>query len=678
MKKWLPYLLSQPFTLAIQLPIAPKLRHHIPILTLLLLPLWLSAQRDGSRAAHPDSTRAAHPDTSPLSKFGFGPELTLTSAPEFRIDTFTSAPDRTLARQSPFSLSYSSWLQQLLNNPKPYTFWIRCGIANRSDSTVSLSVYLGNLDYTDGWWVSPGHPDQRATSGQLRPPLPGSSLIRRQYHILPFTLPPHQDGELWVAIRQPTRQYNFNGLHLYSPDALGAVFGAEYEDQYADLVFQWLFHGFLLCQLLYTLFQWLIIRRKEYLYYLGYMTAIALYFLSKFESELGLPLLFTHFPLLKVYLAKTLLILPYFLYFRFVRYFLEMRQQYPLLNKWIRRMEYFLLLYMIADAAFIMLTSNQELQNTVFTAILLAVFLVSASFIVYLFRHRRPLIYFVLTGSLFVAIGNILGQLITYFQDYNHLPLGITNILIFPQVGVLLEILCFTAGLGYKNYVTEKEKIRNQERLIEQLQANELLQQRVQHIRNKIAQDLHDDIGSTLSSISILSGIALKEDSNDQTQLTMNEIKDSSILLMERMDDIVWSINPRNDSLENLLVRVRHFATTLFEARDIEYDIDIQDDIHEVLLPVDFRQHIYLVLKEAINNLVKYAGPTHAFLRVSFDHQHLEICVRDNGRGFDPSAARKGNGMPGMQRRADLMKARLNIQSAPGAGTTITLKVDLQ
>ena len=242
----------------------------------------------------------------------------------------------------------------------------------------------------------------------------------------------------------------------------------------------------------------------------------------------------------------------------------------------------------------------------------------------------------------------------------------------------MLEILCFTAGLGYKNHMTEKEKISGQERLIEQLKANELLQQRVQHIRNKIAQDLHDDIGSTLSSISILSDLAMRENRGDQTLGTMHEIKDSSILLMERMDDIVWSINPSNDSLENLLIRLRHFATTLFEARDIDYTIDIQENIHEVDLPVDYRQHIYLVLKEGINNLVKYAGATRAFLHVSFDHRYLELSIRDDGRGFDPSASSSGNGISGMRRRAALMNAALTICSAPGEGAAITLKVDLR
>jgi signal transduction histidine kinase len=294
-----------------------------------------------------------------------------------------------------------------------------------------------------------------------------------------------------------------------------------------------------------------------------------------------------------------------------------------------------------------------------------------------MYRRRQALIAYIISGSLFVATGHILGLIFSYLEINRHIDLGVPDIFVFPHAGIVLEVLCFTAGLSYKSLMTEREKLSSQEKLIEQLKANDLLQHRMQHIRNKIAQDLHDDIGSTLSSISILSDLALRESSSSQNLEAMNEIKDSSILLMERMDDIVWSINPRNDSLENLLMRVRHFATTLFEARGVEYTIDIQKNISEVRLPMDHRQHIYLILKEAINNLVKYADATQAWLEVRFDDRHLILSVRDNGRGFDPAQSARGNGLGGMRRRAELMNARVEIDSLPGQGTSIHLRVSI-
>ena len=224
----------------------------------------------------------------------------------------------------------------------------------------------------------------------------------------------------------------------------------------------------------------------------------------------------------------------------------------------------------------------------------------------------------------------------------------------------------------------EKEKIKSQENLIEQLKANELLQTKMQHIRNTIAQDLHDDIGSTLSSISILSNLALKEKNADQTMSTMHEIKDSSVMLMEKMDDIVWSINPRNDSLENLLSRIRRFATTLFEAKNIDYSIIIPDSIHELNLPIEWRQHIYLILKEAINNLVKYSEATQAGIEVGYQQGWLELELNDNGRGFDSSRTLTGNGLLSMRHRAEEMRAELTVHSTEGQGCQVKLRLKIK
>jgi len=646
---------------------------------LFLLPRLLPAQQDPG----PDLSVTLH---------GLGKEL-IAGKPSFFIDTahpvrpgqsdHSTRPDLPRTELSgilerSFNTPYSSFIRQLSHNPVPYIFWLQVELQSQSDSALDLSVYCGYLNYTDLYFVSPGHSLQKAEGGNLRRHAPGLSYAQRNSSALPLRLEPGQSGRLFLRIRQRTDEYDFTGLDIYTPAALDTSYIKDLESDHPSLLFHLLFQGFLLCQLLYVLFQWLIIRRREYLYYFFYLGVLGLYFLSKQEALFGVDLLFSRYPLLRIYLGKTLLILPYYLYFRFVRSFLEMPLHFPALNKWLKRLETFLLAYMLFDLALILITFNRRLQTEFYTFILIFVFLISISFMVYLFRRRQTLIYYIVTGSLFVATGNILGLVFSYLQVNRHLDLGLPDILIFSQVGIVLEIFCFTAGLSYKSHAAEKEKIKSQEDLIEQLKANELLQSRMQHIRNKIAQDLHDDIGSTLSSISILSELALKDPGSRHNKETMNEIKDSSILLMERMDDIVWSINPRNDSLENLLIRVKHFATTLFEARDIDYTIHIQEDLHRVKLPVDYRQHIYLVLKEAINNLVKYARATQASIGISFDQEVLTLSVRDNGQGFKADGPVKGNGIPGMQQRAALMNAQLQIHSEAGKGVEVCLRVQLQ
>src|SRR6185437_5365580 len=126
--------------------------------------------------------------------------------------------------------------------------------------------------------------------------------------------------------------------------------------------------------------------------------------------------------------------------------------------------------------------------------------------------------------------------------------------------------------------------------------------------------------------------------------------------LLEKMDDIVWSINPRNDTLENLLLRVRRFGAQLFEARGIEYEIDIQPDIRHVRIRMADRQNVYLIMKEAINNLIRHSDATRARITVQAIRHMLVVRISDDGRGFDPQTDPMGNGIINMNNRAASMK----------------------
>jgi ligand-binding sensor domain-containing protein/two-component sensor histidine kinase len=201
---------------------------------------------------------------------------------------------------------------------------------------------------------------------------------------------------------------------------------------------------------------------------------------------------------------------------------------------------------------------------------------------------------------------------------------------------------------------------------------------KLQNLRNKISLDLHDDIGSTLSSISILSEMAMHQKKESTTIDMLREIKENSISLMERMDDIVWSINPKNDSLESLFLRTKIFAAKLFEAKEINYKIHISEKLTHVLLPMEYRQHIYLIMKEAINNLVKYSSCTEAEIDVRFHLSQLTILIKDNGKGFNVENSIAGNGLNSMEKRAGEMNASFDILSTRGEGTSVILVVKIK
>ncbi|MGN6802944.1 MAG: two-component regulator propeller domain-containing protein [Ginsengibacter sp.] len=201
---------------------------------------------------------------------------------------------------------------------------------------------------------------------------------------------------------------------------------------------------------------------------------------------------------------------------------------------------------------------------------------------------------------------------------------------------------------------------------------------KIEKLRNKISLDLHDDIGSTLSSISILSEMALHEKKGGKAGEMLQEIKENSLSLMERMDDIVWSINPQNDSLESLFLRIKTFASRLFEAKEINYNIAIDEKIKHEQLQMEHRQYIYLILKEAINNLVKYSCCSYAEIKVEHAGSHLNILIKDNGEGFEIQKSSTGNGLNSIKQRAREMHGTLKINSKRREGTTIFLSVKIK
>ena len=197
---------------------------------------------------------------------------------------------------------------------------------------------------------------------------------------------------------------------------------------------------------------------------------------------------------------------------------------------------------------------------------------------------------------------------------------------------------------------------------------------KMERMRVRIASDLHDDIGSTLSSISLISEMASQHDKESQSAKALTKIGVDSRDVLNSMDDIIWSVNPQNDSLSSLTVRSREYAIPVCESKNISFDMNMDETIHSMKLEMDERRNIYLIVKEAINNAVKYSGCTRLSVSFTINYKQLEIKVIDNGCGFDPSQRGLRNGITNMERRAKQTGMEFTIQSEKNKGTQIMLK----
>jgi signal transduction histidine kinase/ligand-binding sensor domain-containing protein len=213
---------------------------------------------------------------------------------------------------------------------------------------------------------------------------------------------------------------------------------------------------------------------------------------------------------------------------------------------------------------------------------------------------------------------------------------------------------------------------------VHDLRVNRLLA--VEKLRNRVARDLHDDMGSTLSTINILSSMAKSKMSADpvKTAEYLSKISDNSQRMMEAMDDIVWSIKPSNDSMQKISARMREFATNVLEAKNMDLDFFMDDDVYDIKLNMEKRRDFFLIFKEAVNNAAKYSKASRVWIQVSLEHKLLTLKVKDNGIGFDVIAADGGNGLGNMHKRADAMNGRISIESNEGKGSVITLSIPIQ
>ena len=196
--------------------------------------------------------------------------------------------------------------------------------------------------------------------------------------------------------------------------------------------------------------------------------------------------------------------------------------------------------------------------------------------------------------------------------------------------------------------------------------------------RLRISRELHDEVGATLSGIAMYSHLTKTQMKNAQTaevEKSLNIMQQSAGDMVNKLSDIVWLINPGQDSLQKLVQRLEEYATDMAMIKNIQVKINFPANLAEHNLPVESRRNIYLFCKEAINNAVKYSQGTLLELNVKETGDKLEFSVSDNGKGFDAVTVRRGNGLENMQKRADEIGAKLLLQSKREEGCFVSMQV---
>lgn len=225
---------------------------------------------------------------------------------------------------------------------------------------------------------------------------------------------------------------------------------------------------------------------------------------------------------------------------------------------------------------------------------------------------------------------------------------------------VAIGLLLLFAYILFNRYQL-KRKIKEQKALLD--------------VREKIARDLHDEIGSTLTSIRILSEVSDKALQRDPEKVArfLQKITEQSAEAQQGISDIVWAVKPENDKIENMVIRMREYITHTLEPKNIFTTLQIDEKLLTQTLAMNQRRDLLMIFKEAINNIAKYAAAKNVQVVMDRADKQSHVLIADDGRGFDIREKTSSNGLKNMRARAEAMGAHLDIRSQKQLGTAIEL-----
>jgi signal transduction histidine kinase len=375
--------------------------------------------------------------------------------------------------------------------------------------------------------------------------------------------------------------------------------------------------------------------------------------------------------------------LAFILYIRFAIQLIEIPRLEPVSFRILKIIIVILTIEMGIDLVLLLINASPQIKsnNYIFFRSVLA--LGALIVVPRILKVRQAAVSYFIIGSLFFILGCLVALVCNFFP--NIFSLTPSNALTFPvtymETGVIFEVLCFTLGMSVLNRKNELEKIDAQAQLIEQLRENEKKQIALQHIRDDISRDLHDELGADLGSISVMSHAALRQlkTFDVTTNETIAQIGETARKVIARMREIVWSLHSHHDSVAHFSIRVTETTYALLEHHPIEIHMEIPEDNIDIKIPAEFRRNLFLVYKEILHNIVRHAHAKNIHVELFTKENLLHLEVTDDGVGFDTrNQKRNGNGLENMKQRADVFGGKLSVHAQPGHGTRVTVQCPIE
>ncbi|MGF2414386.1 MAG: sensor histidine kinase, partial [Ferruginibacter sp.] len=432
-----------------------------------------------------------------------------------------------------------------------------------------------------------------------------------------------------------------------------------------------LLSGMLFMMIVFITVNYIVNRRKEFLYYLGYSLLMfsLIFLLAQISSTWGAIASFFN-----GYFDLFLLILGNVFYLAFSRHFLNTNSNYKLLDKTFKIAEWFLLSLLLGFTLIHYFTDFYPLERFLENLMKLVVLGIGILFIVIAFKQKQRLIIYLAVGSAFAIFFSSISLLILLL---NVSPNGIfSSALFYHEIGLVFALAFFLLGLTYKNRRELIERTQEQEALKLDVEKKDFENQIAiikaqQEERNRISADMHDDLGAGMTTIRLYSELA-KSRLKDQAIPEIEKISSSANELLNKMNAIIWSMSSSNDSLGNMVAYIRSYSLEYFEDSGINCHITIPEHLPNIVVSGEIRRNVFLVVKEALNNILKHSKATDVYITLERVSDGLKLYIQDNGAGIDFEKLRQfGNGLKNMKKRMDDININFSIEN--NNGTLITL-----
>ncbi|CAN5554256.1 hypothetical protein BH10BAC2_BH10BAC2_40820 [soil metagenome] len=429
------------------------------------------------------------------------------------------------------------------------------------------------------------------------------------------------------------------------------------------------FQGILIFQVLVFTALYFFTKRKELLYYSLFLFFAAVYFF------INAPYTFFGIPEDVVWNSNwyekvndAIIIIQNLFYLLFLKAFFTNIAN----NQKVNRLFHFSLLFILVLIILLSLFAFSKAGDQIIYYTVQLIPVIPSIFVaVSIIKNRFLFSGLVANGLIFNIAGTLLTVLMNVLRNNDIQHLFIEGYpLLFVRIGILADMIFFLAAILKKWNFQEKQLA------VEKLQS----QLAVEKLRNKISAELHDDFGSTLSGISMYSYLIndlLHAGKYEQITQSVNIIQKSATEMVQNLNDLVWAINPEEDSLQKIIDRLQEYASNMAVLKNMKTKFCIQDKLSKLNIPVEQRRNIYLFGKEAINNAVKYSNASLLELTIKEIDDKLEFAVTDNGKGFNTTTIKRGNGLDNMQKRADEIGALFTIQSKHEEGSSLSLRIKI-